>query len=166
MYVTKVPCLYSRCLLIIYFSMYLYIYVNPKLLIYLSPLVTIGLPWWLRWQNVCLQCGRPEFNPWVRNILWRRKWHPTPVFLPGESHGRRSLVGYSPWGRKELDMTERFHFHFHFSKATGDHRCIWSREGGANEMVRIDWIETIGDMERQTGRWQVWDQDQGRGGDE
>ena len=42
---------------------------------------------------------------------WRRKWHPTPVFLPGESHGWRSLVGYNPWGPKELDTTERFHFH-------------------------------------------------------
>ena len=39
---------------------------------------------------------------------------PTPVLLPGESHGGRSLVGYSPWGRKESDMTERLHFHFHF----------------------------------------------------
>ena len=38
--------------------------------------------------------------------FWRRKWHPTPVFLPGESHGRRSLVGCSPWVRTELDMTE------------------------------------------------------------
>ena len=37
---------------------------------------------------------------------WRRKWQPTPVFLPGKSHRQRSLVGYSPWGRKELDMTE------------------------------------------------------------
>ena len=45
-------------------------------------------------------------------ISWRRKWQPTPVFFPGESHGRRSLVGYSPQGRKELDMTERLHFHF------------------------------------------------------
>ena len=43
---------------------------------------------------------------------WRRKWQPTPVFLPGESHGRRSLVGYSPQGRKESDTTERLHFHF------------------------------------------------------
>ena len=42
----------------------------------------------------------------------RRKWQPTPVFLPGESHGWRSLVGYSPQGRKESDMTERLHFHF------------------------------------------------------
>ena len=45
-------------------------------------------------------------------IPWRRKWHPTPVLLPGESHGRRSLVSYSPWGRKESDTTERLHFHF------------------------------------------------------
>ena len=44
---------------------------------------------------------------------WRRKWQPTLVFLPGESHGRRSLVGYSPRGRKESDTTERLHFHFH-----------------------------------------------------
>ena len=45
---------------------------------------------------------------------WSRKWQPTPVLLPGESHGGRSLVGYSPWGRKESDTTERLHFHFHF----------------------------------------------------
>ena len=44
-----------------------------------------------------------------REDPWRRKWQPTPVLLPGESHGRRSLVGYSPWGRKESDMTERLH---------------------------------------------------------
>ncbi|XDA72500.1 hypothetical protein R6Z07M_002768 [Ovis aries] len=44
---------------------------------------------------------------------WRRKWQPTPVFLPGESHGRRSSVGYSPRVSKELDMTEQLHFHFH-----------------------------------------------------
>ena len=40
---------------------------------------------------------------------WRRKWQPTPVFLPGESHGQRSLVGYSPQGRKESDTTEGLH---------------------------------------------------------
>ena len=45
------------------------------------------------------------FNLWVRKILWRRKWPPTPVFLPGKSHGQRSLMGYSPWGCKELDTT-------------------------------------------------------------
>ena len=47
------------------------------------------------------------------HIFWRRKWQPTSVFLPGKSHGWRSVVGYSPWGRKESDMTERPHFHFH-----------------------------------------------------
>ena len=44
---------------------------------------------------------------------WRRQWHPTPVLLPGKSHGWRSLVGCSPWGRKESDMTERLPFQFH-----------------------------------------------------
>ena len=46
------------------------------------------------------QFRRPGFNPWVRKILWRRKWQPTPVFLPGKSHGQRSLVGYSSWSHK------------------------------------------------------------------
>ena len=44
---------------------------------------------------------------WVGKIPWRRKWPSTPVFLPGKFHGQRSLAGYSPWGRKELDLTER-----------------------------------------------------------
>ena len=51
-------------------------------------------------------------NPWVVKILWRRNWQPTPVFLPGKSHGQKSLVGYSQWGHKELDMTERLTFTF------------------------------------------------------
>ena len=50
--------------------------------------------------------------PGSRRPPWRRKRQPTPVFLPGVSHGWRSLVGYSPWGRKESDMTEQLHFHF------------------------------------------------------
>ena len=56
------------------------------------------------------QCRRPKrrgFDPWVANIPWSRKWQCAPVFLPGESHGQRSLVGYSPWGHKESYMTER-----------------------------------------------------------
>ena len=45
-------------------------------------------------------------------LVWRRQWQPTPVLLPGKSHGRRSLVGCSPWGPEESDTTEWFHFHF------------------------------------------------------
>ena len=50
----------------------------------------------------CCRCKGHGFNPWVRKITWRRKWQPTPVFLPRESHEQRSLTGYSPWGYKEL----------------------------------------------------------------
>ena len=46
------------------------------------------------------------------SVARRRRWHPTPVLLPGKSHERRSLVGYRPWGREESDTTERLHFHF------------------------------------------------------
>ena len=65
----------------------------------------LGLPWWLRWQRILLQYGRPGFDPWVGKIPWRREQLPTPVFLPGEFHGQRSLAGYSSWGFKESDMT-------------------------------------------------------------
>ena len=55
---------------------------------------------------ICLQCGRPGFDPWVGKIPWRREWLPTPVFFSGGSHGQRNLEGYSPWGGKESDMIE------------------------------------------------------------
>ena len=64
----------------------------------------------LRLLSVCLQCRRPGFDPWVGKIPWRRKWQSIPGLLPGKSHGQRSLVGYSPWGRKESDTTERLQF--------------------------------------------------------
>ena len=67
----------------------------------------LGLSWWLRWWRICLQCRRPGFDSWVGKIPWRRKWQPTPVFLPGEAHGWRNLAGYSPWGHKDLNMTEQ-----------------------------------------------------------
>ena len=51
-------------------------------------------------KKICLQCRRPGFDSWVRKMPWRRKWQPTPVFLPGESHGQRSLAGCSPGGHK------------------------------------------------------------------
>ena len=54
----------------------------------------------------CRRCRRLGFDPQGRKFPWKRVWQPTPVFLPGESHGQRSLAGYSPWGRKGLDMTK------------------------------------------------------------
>ena len=54
----------------------------------------------------CRRLKRHQFDPWVGKISWKRKWQPTPVFLPGESHGQKILAGYSPQGHKALDMTE------------------------------------------------------------
>ena len=53
------------------------------------------LPWWLNGKESACQGRRSRSNPWVEKIPWRRKWQPTPVFLPGKSHGQKSLVGYS-----------------------------------------------------------------------
>jgi len=71
-------------------------------------------------------------------VKQRRQWHPTPVLLPGKSHGRRSLVGCSPWGRTESDTTERLHFHFSLSCIGGGNgnplqcSCLENpRDGGA-----------------------------------
>ena len=66
-------------------------------------------------ESIC-QCRRQKkcgFDPWVRKILWRRKWQPIPVFLLGKFHVQRHLEGYSPQGHKESDTTERAHAHTH-----------------------------------------------------
>ena len=63
------------------------------------------LPWWPSDKESSYQCRRHGLDSWVRKILWRRKWLLTPVFLAGEFHGQRSLVGYSPWGCRELGTT-------------------------------------------------------------
>ena len=62
----------------------------------------LGLPWWLSGKEANFQCRRCRLDPWVGKIPWRRKWQPTPVLLPGESHRQWSLVGYSPWGSKRV----------------------------------------------------------------
>ena len=74
-----------------------------------SLLCTPGFPSGANGKESTCQCRRHKrgwFNPWVRKIPWRRAWQPTPVSLPGEFHGQRSLVGYSPQGCKESHMTE------------------------------------------------------------
>ena len=72
---------------------------------------SFGLPWWLSWWRIHLQCRRPGFDPWVGKTPWRRERLPTPVFWPGEFHGLDS-----PWGHKESDTTEWLHFHFSLSR--------------------------------------------------
>jgi len=57
--------------------------------------------------------SKDRFHPWVGKSPWRRKWQPSPVWLPAKSHGQRSLMGYSPWGPKELDTTEHTCTHSH-----------------------------------------------------
>ena len=79
------------------------------------------------------------FNPGVRNIPWRRDWLPTPVFLPGESHGQRGLVGYSPWGHKESDTTEQEREELFMPKLglqVGDVLKAQSQEKDQNESAR------------------------------
>ena len=73
----------------------------------LVPLLEVGLPWWLSGKEPSCQCRKHGFHLWVRTIPWRRKWQPTPVFLPGKSQGQKRLVSYSPWGRKESLMTQQ-----------------------------------------------------------
>ena len=77
--------------------------------IYEKPTINMifGLPWLLSNKESTCQCSRIGFHPWVGRVSWRRKWQPTPVFLPGKSCGQRSLAGYSPWGLKQSDTTER-----------------------------------------------------------
>ena len=79
----------------------------------------------------------PSILHMVVYICWRRKWHPTPVLLPGKSHGWRSLVGCGPWGHWESDTTKRLHCHFHFhalEKEMATHSSILAwRVPGAGE---------------------------------
>ena len=92
------------------------------------------------------------------NKIWRRQWHPTPVLLPGRSHGWRSLVGCSPWGRWRSDTTERLHFHFSLSSIGEENgnplqcSCLENpRDGGARwaavygvtqSRTRLKWLSS------------------------
>ena len=85
-----------------------------------------------------IKSEREKQMSYINVLVWRRQWHPTPVLLPGKSHGWRSLVGYSPWGHKESDTTERLHFPFSLScigKGNGNPlqcSCLENpRDGGA-----------------------------------
>ena len=78
-----------------------------------------------------MHCGRLGFDPWVRKIPWRREVQSTLVFLPGEFHGQRSLEGYSPWGRKELDIPRHDEDLRSLSCGAREARSPWGRRGGS-----------------------------------
>ena len=74
---------------------------------YMDGHLLFGLPWWLRWRKNLPTMQETQFNPWIGKIPWRREYLPIPVFLPGDSLAQRNLVGYSPFGHRESDMTEQ-----------------------------------------------------------
>ena len=79
-------------------------------------------------KSIC-QCKRHKrlgFEPWVGKLLWRRKWQLTAVFLPGKCHAQRSLMGCSPWGHKESEMTEHTHTHTRDDHETIEHNFFLS----------------------------------------
>ena len=84
---------------------------------------------------------RCAFDPWVQKILWRRKWQPTPVFLPGKFHGQRSLAGYSPQGGKELHMTEHS-THAHHAQSKDDPCGLCRNITGLTSLVEINNLGT------------------------
>ena len=117
----------------------------------------------------CRSLRRPKFDPWVGKIPWRREWQPTPVFLPGESHGQRSLVGCSPWGRKESDTAECTGTHTTAGKDRGLGNLEMFREGRGLEDVNRSWKELMGRLlvrissrrSRLCPFWQWWEAEVG-----
>ena len=92
----------------------------PKIYIYTNMYIEFlmgGLPRWHSGKEFACQHRRWGFNCWVGKIPWRKKWQPTPAFLPGEFHRQRIQASYSPWGCKESDMTEHIH----------TYNCIFSK---------------------------------------
>ena len=97
-------------------------------------------------QRICLQCRRPRFDPWVGKISLRRAQQPTPVFLPGESHGQRSLASYNPWGCKERDMTE----------AT-EHTCMHAEHGvPKSEISSVKMSRILAGLRALEVGWLTW----------
>ena len=117
------------------------------------PIQKVWLPRWFSGKESACQCRGCRFDPWVR-IPWRRKWQPTPVLSPGKSHGWRSLVGWSPWGCEESDMTERLHFHFLLlciGEGNGTHSSIlaWRIQGQRSLTGYIPWAARESDTTEQ-----------------
>ena len=119
-------------------------------------------------------CRRSWLNPWVRKIPWRKAWQPILVFLPVKSHGQRRLAVCSPWGRKDLDITEAIeqHTHTHITEATEQHThthththnnwsdwaththtCTHTLNSGSSESVRVHYYHTKSEGRQKPLNW-------------
>ena len=141
-------------------------------------LVVIIFHRWSSGEESACQCKRHRkcrFNPWIGKIPWSRKWQPTPVFLPGTSHGQKNLAGYRPWGRKELDMTEHTHIISFAEELKNSYMCIpwgktWILSGGCTIVSSLllpvlcipslPWLATIWtcplELRRGQGGWSLF----------
>ena len=116
-----------------------------------------GLPGGASGKEPTCQCRRHKrswFHPCVGKILWRRKWQPTQIFLPGESHGQRSLARYSPWGHKESDTTEATEYthirkqcienstRFNLQECSFQGLPWWSSSSGSELQMQGPWVQS------------------------
>ena len=106
--------------------------------------IILGFPGGATIKESASQCRRYGFDPWVRKIPWRREWQPTPVFLPGELHGQRSLAGYSPWGRKESDTTESVALSL---SLTGARVSLVAQTAKNMPAMQETWVQCLGSEE-------------------
>ena len=110
-----------------------------------QPLWTLGFPGGSVVKNLPANVEVMGRFSWIGKIPWRRKWQPTPVFLPGKFHGQRNLVCYSPWDHKESDMTECTHTDTHtytFTEAWAEKLCallLWTvyKDSNAKELDKV-----------------------------
>ena len=105
-----------------------------------QPYILNRLPWWLNGKEPTCKCRRCGFDPWFRKIPWRSKWKPTPVFLPGKSHGKRSLAGYNPWGHKRVGHNSATkHTHTYIHDTTRTFSISWLRKCRCTNSVPFSW---------------------------
>ena len=105
-----------------------------------------GLPWGLSGKELSCQCWRYRFDLWVRKVPWRRIWQPTPVFLPRKPEGQRSMVGYSPRGRKRVrhDLVTKQHMD-----------CVraWNGRGRCDGVLKGHWLLSVTGKRLNTVTW-------------